>query len=159
MSAIAADTDSKFLRDYVALAIDVANLRSCVRAARLGKGMDFLNQVLVNGGSVSVRNLAMARGDELGSLFRLGSLSEAAAEGAAKSAPGSGSLTDFERLCDNALMDFLSDGRRVPFGVEPIVGYLFAREAETTAIRTIVSGRMAGLDGNTIRQRLRRTYC
>ena len=159
MSAMAANTDSKFLRDYVALSIDVANLRSCVRASRLDKGTDFLNQVLVGGGSVSVRSLSTARGDELGSLFRLGSLSEAAAEGAAKSAPGSGSLTDFERLCDNALMDFLSDGRRVPFGVEPIVGYLFAREAETTAIRTIISGRMAGLDGNTIRQRLRRTYC
>ena len=159
MSAMANSVDSKFLRDYVALSIDVANLRSCVRASRLDKGTDFLNQVLVNGGSVSVRNLTMARGDELGNLFRLGSLSAAAAEGAAKSAPGSGPLTEFERLCDNALMDFLSDGRRVPFGVEPIVGYLFAREAETTAIRTIVSGRMAGLDGNTIRQRLRRTYC
>ncbi len=159
MSAMANSVDSKFLRDYVALSIDVANLRSCVRASRLDKGTDFLNQVLVNGGSVSVRNLSMARGEELGSLFRLGSLSAAAAEGAAKSAPGSGPLTEFERLCDNALMDFLSDGRRVPFGVEPIVGYLFAREAETTAIRTIISGRMAGLDGNTIRQRLRRTYC
>ena len=65
----------------------------------------------------------------------------------------------FERLCDNAVMSFLSDGRRVPFGAEPIIGYIFAREAETTAIRTIISGRMAGLDGNTIRQRLRRTYC
>ena len=159
MSAIAADTDSKFLRDYVALSIDVANLRSCVRASRLGKGTEFLNQVLVGGGTVSVRNLSMARGDELGGLFRLGSLSEAAAEGAAKSAPGSGSLNDFERLCDNALMNFLSDGRRVPFGAEPIVGYIYAREAETTAIRTIISGRMAGLDSHTIRQRLRRTYC
>ena len=159
MSAMAADTDSKFLRDYVALSIDVANLRACVRASRLNKGTDFLNQVLVSGGTVSVRSLSLARGEELGGLFRLGSLSEAAAEGAAKSAPGSGPLTDFERLCDNALMDFLSDGRRVPFGAEPIVGYLYAREAETTAIRTILSGRMAGLDGDTIRQRLRRTYC
>lgn len=159
MSAMARDTDSRFLRDYVALSIDVANLRACVRASRLDKGSDFLNQVLVSGGSVSVRSLAMARGEELGGLFRLGSLSEAAAEGAAKSAPGSGPLTDFERLCDDALMDFLSDGRRVPFGVEPIVGYLFAREAETTAIRIILSGRMAGLDSGTIRQRLRRTYC
>ena len=159
LSQMTAATGSKFLQDYAALSIDVANLRSCVRASRLDKGTDFLNQVLVPGGSVSVRNLSMARGEELGNLFRLGSLSEAAAEGAAKSAPGSGPLTDFERLCDNALMSFLSDGRRVPFGVEPIVGYLFAREAETTAIRTIISGRMAGLDGNTIRQRLRRTYC
>lgn len=159
LSAMAEATGSKFLRDYAALSIDVANLRSCVRASRLNKGPDFLSQVLVPGGTVSVRSLSAARGEELGNLFHLGSLAEAAAEGAAKSAPGSGPLTEFERLCDNAVMDFLSDGRRVPFGVEPIAGYLFAREAETTAIRIILSGRMAGLDSGTIRQRLRRTYC
>jgi len=55
-------------------------------------------------------------------------------------------------------MDYLGAGRRVAFGEQPIVGYLYAREAEMTAIRTILSGRMAGLDGDTIRQRLRRTY-
>lgn len=159
LSAMAGATQGSFLKEYAALLIDVANLRSAVRASRLDKGPDFLSQVLVPGGTVGVRALANTRGDELGSLFRVGRLTEAAAEGAAKALPGSGSLTDFERLCDNALMDFLSDGRRVPFGVEPIVGYLYAREAETTAIRTIMSGRMAGLDSGTIRQRLRRTYC
>lgn len=159
MTALAAASNSKFLQDYVALSIDIANLRSIVRASRLGKGPDFLGQVLVNGGSVSAWNLTTVRGEELGNLFGVGRLSEAAAEGAAKSAPGSGSLNEFERLCDDALMGLLSDGRRVAFGVEPLIGYIFAREAETTAIRTILSGRMAGLDGNTIRQRLRRTYC
>ena len=39
-----------------------------------------------------------------------------------------------------------------------MLGSLSARQAEMTAIRTILSGRMAGLDGDTIRQRLRRTY-
>ena len=37
-------------------------------------------------------------------------------------------------------------------------GYLYAREAEFTAIRTILSGRMAGLDADTIRERLREAY-
>ena len=32
------------------------------------------------------------------------------------------------------------------------------REAEFTAIRTILSGRMAGLDADTIRERLREAY-
>ena len=61
-------------------------------------------------------------------------------------------------MCDDAVMGYLSDGRRVPFGVEPIVGYLFARESEATIIRIIMTGRMAGLDRSIIRQRLRRTY-
>lgn len=158
LTALAKQADSKFLEGYVALSIDVANLRACVRASRLGKGVEFLQQVLVTGGSVPARTLATARGDELGNLFRTSPLSQAAATGSALSAPGSGALTDFERECDDAVMDYLGAGRRVAFGEQPIVGYLYAREAEMTAIRTILSGRMAGLDGDTIRQRLRRTY-
>lgn len=158
LTAMARQADSKFLEGYVALTIDVANLRSCVRASRLNKGMDFLQQVLVPGGNVPARTLATARGDELAGLFRTSPLSQAAATGSALSAPGSGALTDFERQCDDAVMEYLGAGRRVAFGEQPIVGYLYARQAEMTAIRIILSGRMAGLDGDTIRQRLRRTY-
>lgn len=158
LTALARQADSKFLEGYVALTIDVANLRSCVRASRLNKGGEFLQQVLVPGGTVPLRTLALAKGEELGNVFRSGPLAHAAALGAAVSAPGSGALTEFERECDDAVMDYLSAARRVAFGEQPIVGYLYARQAEMTAIRTILSGRMAGLDGDTIRQRLRRTY-
>jgi len=158
LSAMAQATGSKFLMGYAALLIDVANLRAVVRVSRLNKGSEFLSQVLMPGGSVGVRNLINVRGDELGNVFRFGGLNEAAVEGAAKSAPGSGSLTEFERLCDDAVMSYLGGARMVPFGLETIVGYLYARESEVTVIRTIMSGRMAGLSGDVIRQRLRRTY-
>ncbi len=149
---------SPFLRGYAAISIDSANLRAVVRSSRLGKGPDFLRQVLVSGGTVPVEALASAREETLPALFRTGPLAEAAAAGAQLMAPGSGPLTDFERLCDDGVMTYLSAGRRIAFGQEPIMGYLYARQAEQTAIRTILSGRMAGLDGETIRRRLRRTY-
>ena len=158
LTVLAQQSNSAFLKNYAALLVDVANLRACVRASRLGRGTEFLNQVLFTGGTVSLRNLATARGEELSNLFRVGHLAAAAAEGASKSAPNSGSLTEFERLCDNAVMAYLSDSRRVPFGVEPILGYLYAREAEATTIRIIMSGRMAGLDTETIRERMRDSY-
>lgn len=158
MSALAQASENKFLEGYVALCIDAANLRSAVRVSRLNKGMKFLEQVLVPGGTVSVRSLAAAKGEELGNLFLTSKLAAAAAEGGAKSAPGSGPLTEFERLCDNAIMNYLSDGKRVPFGAEPIIAYLYARETEATIIRIIMAGRIAGLDRTTIQQRLRQTY-
>lgn len=55
-------------------------------------------------------------------------------------------------------MAYLARARKIPFGEQIIIGYLYAREAEATAIRIILAGRMAGLDGATIRQRLRQTY-
>jgi len=158
LQELADASGSAFLKGYVVMLIDIANLRSAVRASRLGKGPRFLSQVLAPGGTVPVSTLENCRGENLGALYKGAALSGAAELGAGKSAPGSGPLTEFERACDNALMDYLAGGRRVPFGEQPIIGYVYAREAEMTAIRTIIAGRLAGLDGDTIRQRLRRTY-
>lgn len=151
-------TGSTFLQGYVRLLIDATNLRSAVRASRMGKGTDFLNQVLLPGGNVSERALAAAKGADIGNLFHAGPLALAASLGAALSAPGSGRLTAFEKACDNAVIAYLAEARRFPFGEQSVIAYLCARESELTAIRTILSGRMAGLDADTIRERLRDAY-
>ena len=158
LTALAKAADSAFLQGYVALLIDAANLRSAVRASRLGKGREFLEQVLLPGGSVSEQSIAAARADALGELFAAGSLAQAAQLGAKLAHPGAGAMTDFERACDDAVTAYLASERRVPFGEEPVVGYLYAREAEFTAVRTIFAGRAAKLEGDVIRRRLRETY-
>lgn len=157
MLAAAQATKSSFLEGYVRLCIDAANLRSCVRSARMERGADFLARVLVPGGNVPVDKITGAKEGEAFSLFG-GALAEAAALGAQRSAPGSGRLTEFERLCDNALMGYLAQAKRIPFGEQPVVGYLAARESELTAIRIILSGRMEHLGADVIRERLRDAY-
>ncbi len=156
MGLLAKACGSAYLQGYVRLAVDAANLRSRVRCARLEKGHDFLKQVLMEGGNVSVDALLRAR--EVGEPFRVGPLSEASRLADEVAKPGAGALTAFERECDNALMAYQEKARRTPFGEEVAAGYLFAREAELTAIRTVISGRMAGLDPDVIRQRLRESY-
>ena len=47
MAETARAVGSPFLEGYVRLLIDAANLRSAVRCARMGKGSDFLSQVLL----------------------------------------------------------------------------------------------------------------
>ena len=134
------------------------NLRAAVRVARMGREGEFLRQVLLPGGNVSEGAIASARGDALGEVFRSGPLSQAAGLGAKLAQPEGGSLTAFERECDNALTAYLAAARRIPFGEETVIGYLYAKEQEFTAIRAIFAGRAAGLDGDTIRSRLRETY-
>ena len=150
MAQLAKDCKSAFLEGYVRLSIDAANLRTAVRVARMEKGSDFLLQVLLPGGNVSEKALAAARGEDLGSL--------AAQLGAKAARPAGGPLTAFERECDNAVTRYVSDAKRVPFGEETVIAYLYAKEAELTAIRTILASRRAGLDGTAIRERLRETY-
>ena len=151
MRAAAQTTGSSFLQGYVRLLIDATNLRSAVRAARMGKGSDFLRRVLLPNGDIQIDGLLAAGsgGADLAGIFAHTYLTAAAQEGAA--VMRGGSLTGFERLCDDAVMHYLAQARRIPFGEQAVIGYLYARESEFTAIRTILSGRMAGLDADTIR--------
>ena len=158
MAQLARECKSPFLEGYVRLCVDAANLRTAVRVARMEKGSDFLLQVLLPGGNVSEKTLAAARGEDLGGLFQTGALAKAAELGAKAAQPAGGPLTAFERECDNAITRYVSDAKRVPFGEETVIAYLYAKEAELTAIRTILSSRRAGLDGAVIRERLRETY-
>lgn len=158
MAELAKALDSEFLQGYVRLSVDVANLRAAVRVHRMDRDADFLRQVLLPGGNVSEQAILSARGDALDEPFRAGALGQAAALGAAAARPGGGPLTAFERECDNALTAYLAAARRVPFGEQAVIGYLYAREQELTAIRAVFAGRAAGLDGDTIRSRLRETY-
>ena len=158
MKELAKELDSDFLQGYVRLAVDVANLRTAVRVHRMGKENDFLRQVLLTGGNVSEQKVAAARGESLGEVFRYGALAQAADLGAKLAQPGAGTLTEFEKACDDAVTTYFASARRIPFGEQPVIGYLYAKETELTAVRTIFAGRAAGLDGDTIRQRLRDTY-
>lgn len=158
MAQLAKELKSAFLQGYVKLSVDVANLRAAVRVARMGREGEFLRQVLLPGGNVDQQSIAAARGETLGEVFRTGPLAQAADLGEKLAHPGGESLTAFERECDNALTAYLAAGRRTPFGEQTVIGYLYAKELEFTAIRAIFAGRAAGLDGDTIRARLRETY-
>ena len=156
MSALAGETGNDFLIGYAALQIDAVNLRTLVRTQRMGASAELLSAALLPGGHLPAERLRSARGARLADLTR-GSALAGAGELAAAALNG-GSLTAFERACDDALMQYLQRARRTPFGPEVVVGYLSAKEAEFTAVRTILSGKLAGLAAEDIRARLRLSY-
>lgn len=157
MLSAAKKTRSTFLESYVRATIDAANLRSAVRTLRMKKGGDFLKKVLFEGGTIQTeRILTAALGGNLEDPFRSTEL-RAAAEVGAQAAAG-GSLTKFEKVCDDAVTAVAAKAKSVSFGVEAVIGYLVAKEIEFTAVRIIMSSRMAGIAGDTIRERLREAY-
>ncbi len=150
-------SDKGFSKAYVKLQIDSANLRSAVRTRRMGKDADFLRLALIPGGEVNENAVALAdSGESLAELYRVTRLSSAADAGAV--AWNGGSLMAFEQACDNALVNYVREAKIMRFGAAHVVSYLAAMENETTAARMIMSGRMAGLKPETIRERLRDTY-
>ena len=69
-----------------------------------------------------------------------------------------GSLTAFERLCDDTLTAYFAKARTVVFGEQVVIAYLCALETEIAAARMIVNGLQIGLPADTIRTRLRELY-
>ena len=157
MFHLAQESGSAFLEGYVRIQIDSANLRSVVRTLRMGKSMEFLRGVLFEGGNIDTnRILNNAAGGNLEDLYAISPLKEAAEAGTA--ALNGGRLTRFEKLCDDAVLSYVAGAKYVAFGEAPVIGYLAAKENEFTSVRIIMSGRMAGLDADTIRERLRDSY-
>lgn len=155
LAAVAEATGSAFLRGYVKIQIDAANLRVLVRTLRMGKRAAFLQNVLFEGGDLTPDQLlkvVSADGGGLAELYAAGPLEEvgvAAVQG--------GALTEFEKLCDDAVNAYLANAQFVPFGEAPLVGYLAARETEFTNLRILLIGRSTGLAPEIIRNRLRKS--
>ena len=156
MLALSQESGCDFLISYVRTLIDAANLRDLVRTQRMHRPGSFLQQVLFDGGTVAVAEILAGIGNGAATLWRATPLRDAAVLG--DEAIAGGSLTGFEKACDNAVIKKVNEARSVPFGVEVVVGYIVAQENELVAARTILSGRMAGIDPDIIRERIRDPY-
>ena len=153
----AKSADCPFLEGYARLQIDSANLKSLVRTGRMHKDADFLRDALLPGGNVSEdRLLSSGDGEGLAALFAHSPLEQAATLGA--EALSGGSMTAFERACDNALNAYLRSAKLVSYGPEAVIAYIAAVEGEITAVRMILTGKLTGVAPETIRERLRDLY-
>ena len=157
LTALAEESGNDFLKGYVRLLIDCANLKSTVRTLRMGKNREFLQEALFHGGNVSTDRLLMSTDKEsLCDLFAHTGLEKAAVLGA--EATEGGALTAVERACDNAVNAYLGKAKLVSFGSEPLTAYFAALENEVTAARMILTGRLAGIRPDVLRERLRDLY-
>lgn len=146
-------TGSPFLTGYVDILGESTRLKSAVRILRMGRGAETMLEAGVSDG-----NDRFAAGDResIAAKYSRTLLEKAAALG--MDALDGGSLTAFELECDNAVNAYLKGAKLVSFGEEPLVAYIAAVENEITAIRMILTGRLAGIAPATIRERLRDLY-
>ncbi|MBQ3055723.1 MAG: V-type ATPase subunit [Oscillospiraceae bacterium] len=153
--ALAKSVGDAYLIGFVKLRIDAANLRSVVRATRQKQSAQVLKGVLLSGGDVEVNSLLSP--DGLLELYR-GTTLEAAAEEGIRAMSGSVDFVLFEKLCDDAITEYLKGAKLIPFGVAPLVAYLAAKETEITTLRIIFAGKSEDLPADEIRERLRAAY-
>lgn len=68
------------------------------------------------------------------------------------------SLASAERFCDDCFMQYIKNCKTMLCGPEVLLSYLYAEESEVKNLRIIIAGKLAGLDGNVIKERLRLCY-
>lgn len=100
----------------------------------MGRDADFLATVLFPGGTIPETTVVKAAdGEPLESIYFSSLFEEAAAAGV--QAIQGGSLTAFEKACDNAVNAYMQKAKYIPFGEQPMLGYVSAKDNEFTAIQ------------------------
>lgn len=154
MKDAAEDSQIPELLEYVRRKIDVLNVVMYVRFLK-NAGGDWERSYL-SGGSVSAEALAAlsAAGAPLAKDVFHGTLLEDAAEEIVSSEEPAA----LERILDFYEMKRILPYQNAYFGAARLVGYLLAYEAEAKNLRIILAGRIAGVAGEQIRERLRGIY-
>lgn len=157
LAALAEELGSPFIRDYVRLMIDAENVKTLLRVERMYGGAELMAEAALEGGEVSVDALLIAvENGAITEPYQATPLS-GAVEHIAQVIHG-GSVTGFEKSCDDTLARYLQGAALVSFGPEAVLAYFAAREQEFRNIRILMSGRMAELPAEKIRERMRESY-
>ncbi|MBM7582436.1 V/A-type H+-transporting ATPase subunit C [Caldicoprobacter guelmensis] len=149
-----------FALRYFQMQVDLLNLRSLLRAKRLNQGFEFLKEMLIPHGSLDVSFYSHAIEQAYEQLIKemeSTPYGKIIGEGVQEFLR-TGTLTAFERLMDDYLLNYVKSVKYNPFGIEAIVGYLLAKENEVRLIRIIMVGKINNLPAEKIRERLRDVY-
>ena len=149
-----------FVLGYVQLLIDTINLKTFVRVRKMGQPWSFFGTVFLPGGTISEKTFVAGYEEPIHQFAaRLkGTALYGAAQEGLESMKETGSFTSIERLCDDAVMKYVKDAKYISFGIEPLIAYTAAKQAEIKSVRIVLAGKAAGLAPNLIRERLRETY-
>ena len=160
MYKAAKDNKSSFLTDYISAQIDLINIKSLVRVKSMGYGREFLKKVILENGKLDYAFFSNIFDESLETLIdRLAykDYGKVVEEGISNYMRTK-SLTRFEKLSDDFIFELAKKGKYVAFGIEPLIGYLMAKENETKIIRMIMVGKINEIPNELIRERLRDVY-
>ena len=150
----------EFVIRLVQARIDLLNVMMTLRILRMNNGevgKVLLADALLDGGKLTHKQLidCLAVGETALWMFLYHTDYAAFSEAVAKS---DASLAVAERLADNYWMSIVKETKFIPIGPEVMVAFLAAHEYEVKNLRILLSGKEAGIETATIRERIRDSY-
>ncbi|HEY8393039.1 MAG TPA: V-type ATPase subunit [Capillibacterium sp.] len=145
------------LRDYWRARMDLLNLMILLRLRKKGAAREEFARFLVDPGFISRKDW-LSRFEEpqaeLGSLLEYTPYRDLWREREENLM----NLPSLERAVDDYLLGIVKKAKLVPLGIEPLIGYLLAKEREILNLRLVFTGKLNKLPEETVRRRLRDVY-
>ncbi|NLJ79264.1 MAG: V-type ATP synthase subunit C [Tissierellia bacterium] len=157
---LAEETGISLFIGYVKDLIDLTNIRTLIRLKKQGKDINFLREVLIDGGNIGMENIALSLNDSVDIImnkferYNIGSRVRKGLE----SYQQTGRLSEFEIEMDDYITDLNKQSKFIMFGPEPIFAYVIAKETEIKVLRIIMVSKLNKLSPDAIRERLRDLY-
>lgn len=132
----------------------VGDIRVAVRGMRTGKDLTFMNRAMAACSTLDISELSSAAAAGQDALYAY--LKKTPYAGAVPELQRSSA--DFERWCDDVIIDAIRPERFNSFGIDPLAAFILARRYEIRSVRIILTAKHNSLPADEIRGRIRKTY-
>lgn len=143
-----------FLIGWIQLWAKLCNMKLALRAARQKKNREFVLKSFLPSEDLYIDSLAEAASQDVSAV--VGVFSQDGYEFGAEAANRSES--EFEKWADNQLMDYVKTAQYKCFGFEPLMAFLYGKQAEIQTVRIVLYGLLNGIPKHILKERLREMY-
>jgi vacuolar-type H+-ATPase subunit C/Vma6 len=137
--------------EYVKSKIDTANIKILFRARDAGMSREDVKNAVIPGGAIDESRFVEYFGlspEEIAQKLRYTDYSEAL----------SGSPHVLERLLSGHSLRIIKEAKHVTFGIEPVLGFVLAKEHEIKILRMIFTSKLSGIAPEVLRERIALYY-
>ena len=144
----------QLLEDIARIKIAGADIKTAVRCASSDKDVDFISEILCECRGLDLKLLAQAACEGVDAVLDYIEHTEYSAAAQALNE----STTAFEKWCDDEIMLLIKGTKWQAFGLEPLIAYYYANDAEIKTVRMILGSKASGVSADVIRERVRELY-
>lgn len=154
MVKLGAESGSKVLEQLAERKVAAADMKVALRCAHTHKSADFIQKSIVPCATLDAEALKEAAKKNVDEVLDYISTTTYKV-GAEKFKE---STSAFEKWCDDILMECVNQAKFTALGVDPLVAYYIARDAEIKSVRILLSAKKNHLSNDIIRERVRTLY-
>ncbi|MBE3091349.1 MAG: V-type ATP synthase subunit C [Candidatus Atribacteria bacterium] len=154
------EAEELFLKRFININIDLNNIINCIRAKIRGEKKAFIKEFLIPEGDFKIEKIIEIYDSPLSSWCEklIYTDYKNIVETGVNYFQRNNSLMELEKLRDNFILNFSKIGKYITFGIEPLIGFITAKENDIKNIKIILSGKLNKLSPDQIKERVRDSY-